>query len=67
MTSGGGGSQKNRRKEQNQLICDRDKREGGPKNPEILRTSYMEAPYDKTAENVSESTCEGELILFFQV
>ena len=49
MTSavgGGGGSPKSRQKEQNQLICDTDKRgEGvGVKNPKFLQTSYMEAP-----------------------
>ena len=40
---GEGGSQKSRRKEPNQLICDSDKGRGS-KNPKILRTSYMEAP-----------------------
>ena len=39
---GGEGSPKRRPKEQNQLICDSDGGRGS-KNPEILRTSYMEA------------------------
>ena len=38
----GEGVPKSRRKEQNQLICDSDKGEG--ENPEMLWTSYMEAP-----------------------
>ena len=30
-----------------QLICDSDKGERGSKNPKILRTSYLEAPFKK--------------------
>ena len=43
--SGGRGSPKSRQKKHNQLICDSDKGDGVKKNPKILRTSYMEAPY----------------------
>ena len=44
-TVGGGRvPKKSRRKEQNQLICESDRGGEGVKNPEILRTSFMEAP-----------------------
>ena len=42
---GAGVPPKRRRKKQNQLICESDNGRRGSKNPKILRTSYMEAPW----------------------
>ena len=48
-----------RKKEQNPLICDSDR--GCQKNPKILRTSYMEAPYSKCHQSLTEVNIQNKI------